>query len=106
VPEQGEGIFRELRSAARFPLHLPLILLSDEKRLEAETVNISANGVLLRVPLPSEVGAGLEFLLEVPQEVLGSGATAAMHCVGHVIRSYEQDGFRYLAAIIDEYRFQ
>jgi hypothetical protein len=45
-------------------------------------------------------------LLEVPNDGTYGEATAAIHCVGHVIRSFEQDGFCFIAAVIDDYRFQ
>jgi hypothetical protein len=99
-------IWQELRSAVRFPLHLPVLILAGGEQREAVTVNISTNGILLRLEdaLPAE--SGLEFLLEVPNDGTYGESTAAIHCVGHVIRSFEQDGFSFIAAVIDDYRFQ
>ena len=99
-------VWEELRSAVRFPVHLPVLVMVGGEQVEALTVNISHNGVLLQVPRGIREDAGLEFLLTVPQEVTMDGSTAAIHCAGHVIRSYQEDGLYFVAAIIDEYRFQ
>ena len=87
-------------------MHLPVLLLVNGEQVEAVTVNISHNGVLLQVPHQLSSDAGLEFLLEVPKEVTLNDSTAAIHCAGHVIRSYQENGFCFVAAVIDEYRFQ
>ncbi len=99
-------IWQDLRSAVRFPLHLPALILAGGQQIEAVTVNISTNGILLRLAEPAFAGCELEFLLEVPNDGTYGEATAAIHCVGHVIRSFEQDGFCFIAAVIDDYRFQ
>ncbi len=99
-------VWEELRSAVRFPVHLPVLVMVDGEQVEAFTVNISHNGVLLQMPCSIPEEAGLEFLLQVPKEVTMDGSTAAIHCVGHVIRSYQEKGSCFVAAVIDEYRFQ
>lgn len=99
-------MWQDLRSAVRFPLHLPALILAAGERIEAVTVNISTNGILLRLAETPSAQDGLEFLLEVPNDGTYGEATAAIHCVGHVIRSFEQDGFCFIAAVIDDYRFQ
>ncbi len=99
-------VWEELRSAVRFPMHLPVLVMVAGEQVEAVTVNISHNGVLLRMPCSIPDDAGLEFLLQVPKEVTMDNWTAAIHCAGHVIRTYQEDGSCYVAAVIDEYRFQ
>lgn len=99
-------VWEELRSAVRFPIHLPVLLMISGQQVEAVTINISHNGVLLQVPDGVPMQAELEFLLEVPNEVTLNGSTAAIHCLGHVTRSYEENGSCYVAAVIDDYRFQ
>lgn len=99
-------VWEELRSAVRFPMHLPVLLMVAGEQVEAVTVNISHNGILLRVPHTISVETRLEFLLEVPKDIMSSGITAAIHCEGHVIRSYQEDSICFAAAVIDEYRFQ
>ncbi len=99
-------MWQELRTAVRFPLHLPAMVLADGKQLEAVTINVSTGGILLRLAEPLSAVSTLEFLLEIPKDGSYGEVTAAIHCAGHVIRSFEQDGFWFVAAIIDEYRFQ
>ena len=99
-------VWEEFRSAVRFPFRLPVVLMADGEQVEAFTINISNNGVLLEVPRLLENGATVEFLLEVPKEVMESEFTAAIHCAGHVIRSYHKNDCCYIAAVIDDYRFQ
>lgn len=101
-----DRIWNDLRSAVRFPLHLSAMVLADGRQLEAITVNVSTGGILLRLTEPLPETNTLEFLLEVPKDGTYGEVTAAIHCAGHVIRSFEQDGFCFIAAIIDEYRFQ
>ena len=99
-------VWEELRSAVRFPMHLPVLLMVGSEEVKAVTVNMSNNGVLLEVPHAIPEKTGLEFLLEVPREVTLNSSTAAIHCAGHVIRSYQENGSCFVAAVIDEYRFQ
>ncbi len=99
-------VWDELRSAVRFPMHVPVVLVIGSEQVEAVTVNMSNNGVLLQVPRSIEAETGFEFLLEVPKEVTLNESTAAIHCAGHVIRSYQENGSCFVAAVIDEYRFQ
>lgn len=99
-------VWEELRSAVRFPVHLPVMVLAEGVEIEALTKNISHNGVLLEAAYSIREGARLEFLLQVPPEMMMNGLTAAIHCVGHVVRAYEQEGVHFAAAVIDEYRFQ
>ncbi len=87
-------------------MHLPVLVLVAGEQVEAVTVNISHNGVLLRMPCSIPGDAGLEFLLQVPKEVTMDNSTAAIHCAGHVVRTYQENGSCYVAAVIDEYRFQ
>ncbi len=87
-------------------MHLPVLVMISGRQVDAITVNISHNGVLLRVPDEMLAEAEFEFFLEVPKEVTLDGSTAAIHCIGHVIRSYQENGSCYVAAAIDDYRFQ
>ncbi len=99
-------VWEELRSAVRFPVHLPVLVLMEGAEVEALTKNISHNGVLLETPCSIREGTRLEFLLQVPPDVMMNGSTAAIHCAGHVVRAYEENGIHFAAAVIDEYRFQ
>ncbi|HEX3438040.1 MAG TPA: PilZ domain-containing protein [Pseudacidobacterium sp.] len=95
-----------MRSSVRFPLHLPVRILSENREFSGTTENISANGILFRLSEDLPAGAPVEFLLEIPAEVLCGDNTAAVHCTGRITRSYEEKPYYFAAAIIDEYRFQ
>lgn len=94
------------RSSFRFPLHLPVTVLSGGQDYTAETENFSSGGVLLRLSTPMAANTAIEFLIEVPAGVLGAVTTAAIQGEGRVIRSYTENGQHYSAIVIHEYRFQ
>jgi hypothetical protein len=98
-----------MRSSMRFPLSLQVRLIASNKQYDAVTNNISANGVLLEFEDMEVLAPGteVEFLIEIPGEVLGAQQqTAAMHCTGRVVRSYREGRKSFAAAVIDEYSFQ
>jgi hypothetical protein len=95
-----------MRSAVRFPLHLPIQVQADSATHEAETSDISAGGVLFRMDADIKVGSAIEFSISMPSEILGTGTDVKVHCVGRVVRSVQEDGRRALAAVIDEYSFE
>jgi hypothetical protein len=94
------------RFSMRFPLHLPVRILSGNREFSGTTENISANGVLFRLTASIPVDAPVEFLLEISADELGGQNAAAVHCSGRVIRSYREQSNCFAAAVIDEYRFQ
>jgi hypothetical protein len=95
-----------MRSAVRFPLHLPVRILAENRELIGTTENISASGVLFRLQEKLALDAVVEFLLEIPAGNLSDENTAAVHCLGRVVRSYRRHASCFAAAVIDEYRFQ
>lgn len=99
----------EERSAVRFPLNLPVHLIASDKLYQATTENISANGVLFRIDKTEEAltpGTEVDFLIQVAEGATGSDETAAIHCLGRIVRAYDDGASTHAAAIIDEYRFQ
>jgi hypothetical protein len=96
----------EERSAVRFPLALPVHLMASNKLYEATTENISANGVLLKLDEVLAPGTEVDFLIEVSEGITGPEETAAIHCLGRVVRAYQDGSSAHAAAVIDEYRFQ
>lgn len=94
------------RSSRRFPLHIPVMILSQNRELTGVTENISGNGVLFRLKEQLPVNAPVEFLLEISGSELCGDDTAAVHCLGRVVRTYERQSDCFAAAVIDEYRFQ
>jgi hypothetical protein len=98
--------FGGMRSSVRFPLHLPVRILTGGRELVGTTENISASGVLFRLQEKLALDTAVEFLLEIPAGNLCGENTAAVHCLGRVVRSYQRHASCFAAAVIDEYRFQ
>jgi hypothetical protein len=96
----------EERSAVRFPLSLPVHLMASDRLYEGTTENISANGVLMKLDENIAPGTNVDFLIQVTEGATGPDETAAIHCLGRVVRAYEHESTPHAAAIIDEYRFQ
>jgi PilZ domain len=96
----------EERSAVRFPLSLPVHLMTSGKLYQATTENISANGVLFKLDEVIAPGTVVDFLIEVAEGATGTDETAAIHCLGRVVRAYQDGDSAHAAAVIDEYRFQ
>ncbi len=95
----------EVRCAVRFPLTLPIRVITDNGEYEATTENISASGVLFRSNKDLGVDRKVEFLLTMPAEVIGTDTDVTLHCFGRVVRSYEMMEQFHAAAIIDDYLF-
>ena len=97
----------ELRSAMRFPIKLPVEVRAEEAaRLQAETKDISAGGVLFYMDTEMAVGSRIEFNISLPASVLGTVSDVNVLCVGRVVRCSEEGSRRAVAAVIDEYRFE
>ena len=106
----GLELQRELsngaRSAIRYPVRLPVRIISDGQESTGESENFSSSGALFRMSTPLPAGSAIQFLLEIPAGSLGSDQTAAIHGEGQVIRSYQENGQNYAAIVIHEYQFQ
>jgi hypothetical protein len=96
----------EERSAVRFPLSLPVHVMTSGKLYQATTENISANGVLFKLDEVIPPGTEVDFLIQVEEGMFGADETAAIHCLGRVVRAYQEGTTAHAAAVIDEYRFQ
>jgi c-di-GMP-binding flagellar brake protein YcgR len=96
----------ELRSAVRFPLHLPVtVRTAPNQQRQAETADISAGGVLFYVDDEIRPGSRIDFDIVMPGNVLGLQNNVLVHCNGRVVRSKEERGRRCVAAVIDDYAF-
>lgn len=100
------NFLKEVRCAVRFPLSLP-VELSEDKQQDAPAVtrNVSANGVLLELSGPINVGEELDFHLRMPGSVLGTPQDVLVHCRGRVVRCSISQSHYQAAATIDEYHF-
>lgn len=96
----------ELRTAVRFPLHLPVSVRSANTEHVGETADISAAGALLALEADFAPGSPIEFSLMLPPDALGNLDPVQVCCTGRVVRTIVEDGRRCTAAIIDEYRFE
>ena len=96
----------ELRSAVRFPLHLPVSVKSANAEHLGETADISAAGALLALDAELTPGSDIEFTLKMPADVMGQADAVQVRCVGRVVRTIQDHGRRCTAAIIDEYHFE
>lgn len=92
-----------VRTAVRFPMKLPLQIQTPQGELKAVTENISANGLLFVSDCLPEINSRIEFTIAMPAAVMGSSRDVMIHCVGRVVRCYQQDGEKKAAAVIDEY---
>jgi hypothetical protein len=95
-----------LRNAVRFPLHLPVILKTPSDEYHAETIDISAGGILFRTASNVEVGLAVEFTVAMPGDVLGTDRDVLVKCQGRVVRCSEEAAGRTVAVVIDEYKFE
>jgi hypothetical protein len=96
----------DLRNAVRFPLHLPVILKTPTSEHRAETIDISAGGILFRSDSDIEVGSAVEFTVAMPGNVLGSDRDILVKCQGRVVRCTQEAAGRNVAVVIDEYKFE
>jgi len=103
IPGRPEAV--EVRCAVRFPLSLPIRVITDDGEFEAITENISASGVLFQLQEDLGVGSTVQFLLKIPASALGSEHEVTLHCFGRIVRSYRVEQRQHAAAIIDDYKF-
>ena len=96
----------DFRNAVRFPLHLPVTLKTSTEEYRAQTIDISAGGILFRTETDVEVGSVVEFTVAMPGDVLGSDRDVLVKCQGRVVRCSEDSSGRSVAVVIDEYKFE
>lgn len=107
VAKSGRGRFSEMQSAPRFPIKLPVSVKSKSgESRQAETQNISANGVLFQVvDADMAVGSTVDFTISLPAEIVGAEVDVRLDCKGRVVRNFEESGRHGVGVVIDEYRF-
>jgi hypothetical protein len=98
--------YPDVQSAVRFPIRLPVSLKSKSGDNQAETQNISANGVLFQVDSEMPIGSLVDFTISLPADVVGAEADVQLDCRGRVVRNFQEDGRRGVGVVIDEYRFE
>lgn len=96
----------DFRNAVRFPLHLPVTLKTPNDEHHAETIDISAGGILFRSDTEIAIGSAVEFTVAMPGDVLGSDRDIMVNCQGRVVRCSQDPAGRSIAVVIDEYKFE
>jgi hypothetical protein len=99
---------RELRNSTRRALSCPVTLRLSGKKYCGETIDISANGVLLRTQCPVTTGASVHYTIALPGDVFGMATSIQLNCQGRVVRcspAKDQEG-QDVAIVIDDYNFE
>jgi hypothetical protein len=96
-----------VRSAVRFPIHLPIIMITEAGQLSASTIDISACGLLFSADRTLPVDSRVEFNIPMPSAVLGTESDVVVRCIGRVVRSVNHEtSSAETAVVIDEYSFR
>lgn len=103
VPDKKKN--SEVRCAVRFPLRLPIRIVTDEGEYDAVTENISASGILFHMDQLLPVDTVVGFLMRMPAQAFGSPEDVVVQCAGRIVRSYKSSPGSHAAAVIDDYRF-
>ncbi len=106
VGSMSPGREYDLRNSLRFPLHLQVTLKTASKEYQAQTIDISAGGILFQADANIEVGSQVEFTIEMPKDALGTDHPVLVKCQGRVVRCSNEATGRNVAVVIDEYQFQ
>jgi hypothetical protein len=94
----------ELRNSVRFPVRMKVKIQTDKGKEDAETINVSASGLLLAFSRILEAGSAIEVEMIMPSATLGTPEDVRVHCCGRVIRSYRRSPEQVeVATIIDNY---
>ncbi len=98
----------DLRNSTRFPLRCPVAVTIANDEYHAETVDISAGGVLLHSENSMDVGSTVEFSIELPSDGLGLDYPVSVKCQGRVVRrsAAAPAGGHHVAVVIDDYNFE
>jgi len=106
VGNMSSGHQSDLRNSLRFPLHLQVTLRTPTEEYHAETIDISAGGILFHTEAVIQVDSPVEFTIEMPGNALGSVHPVLVKCQGRVVRCSEEGTGRSVAVVIDEYQFE
>jgi hypothetical protein len=98
------GSVLELRNSVRFPVRMKVKIQTEKGEEEAETINVSATGLLLSFSRILEAGSSIEVEMIMPSATLGTSEDVRVHCCGRVIRSYRRSPEQVeVATVIDNY---
>lgn len=98
------GSIMELRNSVRFPVRMRVKIQTDKGEEDAETINVSASGLLLAFSRVLDAGSSIEVEMIMPSATLGTPGDVRVHCCGRVVRSYRKSPEHVeVATIIDNY---
>lgn len=99
---------QDLRTSTRYSLRCPVTLELDGKKYRGETMNISANGVLVSIQCQVATGSSVHYTIELPGGAFGINTPARVNCQGRVIRSSPGTNCQdhNIAIVIDDYDFE
>lgn len=84
---------------------MPVKIQTDTGRENAETVNVSASGVLLAFSRALDAGSSIEIEMIMPSNTMGTSQDVVVYCHGRVIRSYRKSPTLVeVATVIDTYQ--
>ncbi len=95
-----------MRTAVRFPLHLPARVETESGPVDAMTEDISATGVLFNMPIAPGLNSQLRWTMQIPGADLGSLEDVTVQCVGRVVWHGPAKRGRHVAAVIDGYHME
>jgi hypothetical protein len=100
----GTSSLMELRASVRFPVRMKVQIETAVGKEEAETINVSASGVLLAFSRALDAGSAIQVDMIMPSSRLGTPQDIRVHCQGRVIRSYiKSSTLVEIATVIDNY---
>lgn len=98
------GSLMELRASVRFPVRIKVRIQTPVGTEDAETINVSASGVLFAFTRALDAGSTIEVDMIMPSSTLGTPQDVRVHCQGRVIRSYRKSSTEVeVATVIDNY---
>jgi hypothetical protein len=98
------GSLLELRASVRFPVRMKVQIQTANGKEDAETINVSASGVLFAFSRVLDAGSAIEVDMIMPSNTLGTPQDVRLHCQGRVIRSYRTGPTQVeVATVIDSY---
>ena len=102
------GDLSDRREARRFVMTLPVRVLARDAsgpELKAHTRDVSYRGLYFLAETEAKVGAAIEFVITLPEQVTRSG-DVNIRCHGQVVRTEPtENGKTGIAAKIDRYEF-
>lgn len=97
----------DIRTSRRFPMHLPLKFVGDQKIPPGSTANISAAGVYLWIEGGLQIDSAIEFEITIPADSIAATQDGRLHCHGRVVRcdTNQEQGRTGVACVIEKYEF-